>query len=275
MVTSFAQPHNLSTASRWRGSNLGTQIRVLTVRSLRPVLRNPKNVVFSLIQPLLMLLLFSQVFRSLADAPNFPAGVSYIDFLMPAIMVTTAMMVGVQAGVGLTNDMKNGVLARFRSMPIQPVAVLTARSIADLTRGGLELAVMILAAVAIFGFAPAGGLIGVLGAFLLAVTIGWSLGWLFLAAATWLRDIQTMQMVSMMLLFPLQFASSAFVPVGNLPGWLQAVAKVNPLSYGIDAARNLALGRPAGSAVFAALAVSAFIALTGAALAIRGFRRPL
>lgn len=274
MTATMARPETPDVRVPWQGSGLLTQILVLTGRSLRPVLRDPRTLVFSLMQPLLMLVLFSQVFRIIAEGPAFPKGVAYIDYLLPAIMVTTATMVGVQAGVGLTSDMKNGVLARFRSMPVSPAAVLVARSIADLTRGLIELIVMLLAAALLFGFAPAGGLFGVLGALLLALAVGWSLGWLFLAAAAWLRESTTAQMVGMMALFPLQFASSAFVPIQSLPGWLQVVAEVNPISYAINASRDLALGNPVGSGVSSALLVSAGIALVGATLAVRGFKRP-
>ncbi|GAA2803847.1 ABC transporter permease [Crossiella cryophila] len=274
MTATIARPELPEVSTPWQGSGLFTQIWVLTGRSLRPVLRDPKTLVFSLMQPLLMLVLFSQVFRVIAEGPMFPKGVAYIDYLLPAIMVTTATMVGVQAGVGLTSDMKNGVLARFRSMPVSPVAVLIARSVADLTRGLIELVVMLIAAALLFGFAPAGGLLGVIGALLLALAVGWSLGWLFLAAAAWLRESTTAQMVGMMALFPLQFASSAFVPIQSLPGWLQVVAEVNPISYAINAARDLALNNPVGSGVTSALVVSAGIAVVGAVLAERGFRRP-
>ncbi|MGO1049534.1 ABC transporter permease [Crossiella sp. CA198] len=274
MTATIARPELPGVSTPWQGSGLLTQIWVLTGRSLRPVLRDPKTLVFSLMQPLLMLVLFSQVFRVIAQGPMFPQGVTYIDYLLPAIMVTTATMVGVQAGVGLTSDMKNGVLARFRSMPVSPVAVLIARSVADLTRGLIELVVMLVAAALLFGFAPAGGVLGVMGALLLALAVGWSLGWLFLAAAAWLRESTTAQMVGMMALFPLQFASSAFVPIQSLPGWLQVVAQVNPISYAINAARDLALNNPVGSGVTSALVVSAGIAVVGAVLAERGFRRP-
>lgn len=259
----------------WRGSNIATQIMVLTGRSLRAIIRDPRMIVFSLLQPLVMLLLFSQIFSSIAKTPGFPAGVSYIDYLMPAILVNTAMGSAVQSGVGLVNDMKNGVLARFRSLPIRMGSVLVARSFSDVVRTGVQLIMMLIFATVLFGFSPAGGIVGVAAAWALGLVVGWGLGWIFIAAGSWLRNAEVMQMVGFLLMFPLMFASSAYVPVGNLPGWLQVVAKVNPMTYAVNASRDLSLNFPVGSGVVAALATSAGLAIIGASLAIKGFRKPL
>lgn len=259
----------------WRGSNIATQIMVLTGRSLRAIIRDPRMIVFSLLQPLVMLLLFSQIFSSIAKTPGFPAGVSYIDYLMPAILVNTAMGSAVQSGVGLVNDMKNGVLARFRSLPIRMGSVLVARSFSDVVRTGVQLIMMLIFATVLFGFSPAGGIVGVAAAWALGLVVGWGLGWIFIAAGSWLRNAEVMQMVGFLLMFPLMFASSAYVPVGNLPGWLQVVAKINPMTYAVNASRDLSLNFPVGSGVVAALATSAGLAIIGASLAIKGFRKPL
>jgi ABC-2 type transport system permease protein len=259
----------------WRGTDVATQILVLTGRSLRAIWRDPRMIVFSLLQPLVMLLLFSQIFSSIARTPGFPHGVSYIDFLMPAILVTTALGAAVQAGVGLVNDMKNGVLARFRSLPIRLGSVLVARSLSDMVRTGVQLVLMLLFAAAVFGFSPAGGVAGVAAAWALGLVVGWGIGWIFLAAGSWLRNAEIMQMVGFLLMFPLMFASSAYVPVANLPGWLQVVARVNPMTYAVNASRALTLDMPVGTGVLSALATSAGLAIVGAMLAISGFRRPL
>jgi ABC-2 type transport system permease protein len=259
----------------WRGTNVATQILVLTGRSLRAIARDPRMIIFSLLQPLVMLVLFSQIFSSIARTPGFPTGVSYIDYLMPAILVNTAMGSAVQSGVGLVTDMKNGVLARFRSLPIRMGSVLVARSLSDVVRTGIQLIMMLIFAAVLFGFAPAGGFGGVIGAWALGLVVGWGLGWIFIAAGAWLRNAEVMQMVGFLLMFPLMFASSAYVPISGLPGWLQAVAHVNPMTYAVNASRNLALAMPVGTGVISALATSAGLAIIGAALAVRGFRRPL
>jgi ABC-2 type transport system permease protein len=259
----------------WRGTNVPMQILILTGRSLRAIIRDPRMIIFSLLQPLVMLLLFSQIFSSIARTPGFPHGVSYIDFLMPAILVNTAMGAAVQSGVGLVTDMKNGVLARFRSLPIRLGSVLVARSLSDVVRTGVQLIMMLIFATVLFGFAPAGGVPGVAAAWALGLVVGWGLGWVFIAAASWLRNAEVMQMVGFLLMFPLMFASSAYVPISGLPGWLQVVAHVNPMTYAVNASRALSLSLPVGTGVWSALATSGGLALAGAMLAIRGFRRPL
>jgi ABC-2 type transport system permease protein len=222
-----------------------------------------------------MLLLFSQVFGSMASSATFPAGVSYIDYLMPAILVTTGVGAALQSGIGLVSDMKNGVLARLRSLPINPGSVLIARSLSDLIRTAIQLVILLAAAVLLFDFSPAAGLLGVVPAFLLALAVSWALSWVFLAVGAWVRNAESMQSVGFLAMFPLMFASSAFVPIDGLPGWLRVIATINPLTYAVDASRNLALGLPVGSGVVAALAASAGLLLVGAVAAVRGFRRPL
>jgi ABC-2 type transport system permease protein len=126
----------------------------------------------------------------------------------------------------------------------------------------------------VFGFRPDGGVLGTLAALGLALVVGWALSWVFIAIAAWVRKAELMQTVGFLAMFPLMFASSAFVPVNGLPGWLQAVAKVNPLTYAVDAARSLALAHPV-TGVAGALVTSGAIAAIGAFFAVRGFRRPL
>jgi ABC-2 type transport system permease protein len=261
--------------TRWQGTGFANQIGILTGRSLRALVGNPKLMIFSVLQPLIMLLLFSQVFSGIAGTGGFPPGVSYIDYLMPAILVTTGVGAALQSGIGLVTDMKNGVLARLRSLPINPSSVLVARSVADLIRTALQLVILLVAAVVLFGFSPAGGVLGVFPAFLLALAVSWSLSWVFLAIASWLRNAETMQTVGFLAMFPLMFASSAFVPIDGLPTWLRVVATINPLTYAVDASRHLALAMPVGSGVVGALLASAGLLTVGVVAAIRGFRRPL
>lgn len=260
---------------RWRGSSPPTQVLVLTGRSLRALLADPRVVVFSLLQPLVMLVLFSQVFGNALRGSVAAQGGSYINYLLPAILVTTGIGSATQSGVGLITDMKNGVLNRFRALPIRLGSVLVARSIADLVRTAVQLVVLLLAAVVLFDFSPAGGTFGSLGALGLALLVSWSLGWVFLALASWVRKEEVMQSIGFLAMFPLMFASSAFVPLDALPEWLQVVATVNPLTYAIDASRHLALAAPVGTGVLSAAGTSGLLLFLGAAAAMRGFRRPL
>jgi ABC-2 type transport system permease protein len=273
-----ALPHpntQQAAAPLWQGSRIGTQIWVLTARAFRALITSPRLIIMALVMPLVMLGLFSQVFSSLASSKAFPAGVSYIDYLVPAILVNTAMQSALQSGVGLTEDIRSGVLARLRTLPIWMGSVLVARSFADLARAALQLAIMCLLATILFGFAPAGGVPGVLGAVAIALVVGWGIGWLFLALASWLRDAETMQTIGMVVMFPLMFASSAFVPVSSLPGWLQTVASINPLSYAVDAARNLSLtGTTATGTVLTVIAISIALLAIAGTIAAHQIRKP-
>jgi ABC-2 type transport system permease protein len=260
---------------RWRGTGVGNQIAILTGRSLRALVNDPKLMVLSLLQPLVMLLLFSQVFGSMAGGANFPAGVTYINYLMPAILVTSGVGAALQSGIGLVTDMKNGVLGRLRSLPVSNVSVLVARSLSDLVRTAVQLLVLLIAATVLFDFSPAGGLLGVLPAFLLALAVSWALSWIFLAVGAWVRNAESMQTVGFLAMFPLMFASSAFVPIDGLPLWLRVVATINPLTYAVDASRNLALAMPVGNGVIGALAASVGLLAVGVVAAVRGFRRPI
>ncbi|WP_406690925.1 ABC transporter permease [Saccharopolyspora sp. ID03-671] len=279
-MTTFAPappspPGSAPTARRWRGAPYPTQVLVLTGRSLRAVIKDPRVVVFSLLQPLIMLVLFSQVFGKAMMGNVADQGGSYINYLMPAILVTTGIGAAVQSGVGLVSDMKNGVIARFRALPIGMSAVLIARSLADLARTAVQLIVLLTVASLVFGFSPAGGLGGTLGAFGLALFVSWSLSWIFLALGAWLRKEEVMQSVGFLAMFPLMFASSAFVPIQALPSWLALVARINPLTYAVNASRDLSLALPTGTGVPAALGTSAVLCALGIAAAVRGFRRPL
>jgi ABC-2 type transport system permease protein len=259
----------------WHGANIASQILVLTGRSLRPLVTDPRLVIFSLLQPLIMLVLFSQVFGKAMMGSVAAAGGSYINYLMPAILVTTGIGSALQSGVGLITDMKNGVLARFRTLPIRIGSVLLARSFADLVRTAAQLVILLLAAVLLFDFAPAGALPGVLSALALSLLVSWSLTWVFLAISAWVRKEEVMQSIGFLAMFPLMFASSAFVPLAALPTWLQVVATINPLTYAVDASRNLSLAMPVGTGVLSALATSALLCAIAIAFAIKGFRRPL
>lgn len=115
----------------WRGSSVTAQILVLTTRSLRALLIDPRLILANLLGPLLMLLVVSQIFASVATTPSFPPNVRYLDFLVPAIMVNAVMQSALHTATGLTQDMKNGIVARFRSLPIWLGSVLLARSLAD------------------------------------------------------------------------------------------------------------------------------------------------
>ncbi len=260
------------TSVRPAGSGVLIQVLVLTGRALRR-LRDRRLIVLSLLQPLVNLTLFSQVFRGLAGSPGFPSGVSYIDYLLPAILVTTGTQSAIWSGAGLATDLRNGALARFRTLPISMTSLLVARSLFDLVRNAIQLIALTLAAV-LFGYAPAGGILGTTLAILIGLAVSAGLSWVFIALASWVRNVELMQMVGLMVIFPLMFASSAFVPIAGLPSWMRVIAAINPLTYAIDASRGWALADPAFGATMTALLAAAALIVGAAMIASRGVRRP-
>lgn len=250
-----------------------SQVRILTERSLRALVLDPRLAIASSLTPLIMLVVFSQVFATMSTSAHFPRTGSYVDFLMPALMVTTALQTALATGYGLTQEMHNGIVSRFRSLPVWPGAILIARSLADVIRSGLQLLVLVVAALAVFGFRPPGGPWGVVAAGLVALLVGSGLGWVLIALACWIRNAELMQSVAGLMTFPLMFASNAFVPVAGLPDWLQVVARLNPVTYGIEAARSLVQGEPARQSASLAVALSIAIAVVALPVAIRGFNR--
>lgn len=240
----------------WGGSSRVTQLWVLTLRQLRIVYADHRIILASIAQPLIMLTLFSQIFGSMANPEILPGQVSYIDFLLPALLVTTGIGMAQGAGVGLLRDIESGMVRRFRLLPLTLLLALVARSLADLTRSVVHLVILIVSASLLFGYSYSGGVAGLLGAALLSLVVIWSLIWIFIALATWLRKVEVLSSVGFFVSFPLMFASSAFVPTDQLPGWLAAVAAVNPVTYAVEGSRHLALGWESGGAVFAALGTS-------------------
>ncbi|OPF84594.1 ABC transporter permease [Streptomyces antioxidans] len=257
---------------RFSGSGPLRQIQVLSGRSLR-ALREPALVLPGVLEPILMLTVFSQVFRSVSQAQSFPAGVSYIDYLLPAFLITSAVSAGLKSGVALTTELNNGIISRFKSMPIHTGTILIGRSVADTVLNAVNMVVMLVAGALVFGFDPEGGILGSLGALLVAVVLGWSLGWVFMALSAWLRKPEAMQPVGGMVNMVLLFASNAFVPTDGLPSWLRAFAEVNPMSHAITAARSLALGEPRPGTVLMTLGICTVMVAVIAPLAIRNFRK--
>jgi ABC transporter DrrB family efflux protein len=217
---------------------------VVTGRNLRHFIRQPDLLVFSTIQPVLFVLLFVYVFGG-AIARSLSHGVSYVDFLLPGIFVQSVTFGASQTAVGLKEDLTRGVVDRFRSMPVARSAVLAGRTLADLVRNILVIFLMIAVGYAV-GFRFLGGVAGAVGCIAVVAAFGLALSWIFAFVALTVRGAETAQTAGFVVIFPLVFASSVFVPVTTFPHWLQAFAKINPVTVTADAARSLALyGTPA------------------------------
>ncbi len=253
--------------------SIATEVLQLTGRNLRRIVREPTLVFFSLAMPIIMLILFGQVFKSLAQTPNFPAGVSYIDYLLPAVLCTTLTQSATTSSTAIASDLESGMVDRFRSMPIRAWTVLLARNLCDVVRGTTQSLIMLTLGMVAFGFRFHGTTAQSIATFFVAMPLGFALNWLFIWIGVLVKNPETTQIAGMLVTFPLMFASSAYVPTKSLPGWLQAVAKVNPLSYTVDAARSFALGHPSSDALGKSLLIAAVIAGVSVIGATTAYRR--
>ena len=219
---------------------------VLTKRNLITYVRKPDLLVFSTIQPVMFVLLFVYVFGG-AMKLALPAGLPYVDFLMPGIFVQTAIFAATQTGVGLAEDLKKGLVDRFRSLPMARSAVLSGRTLADSAAIAFQVVLMLVVAVLV-GFRLHAGLPKGLLALAGALSVGYAFTWMFALAGLSLKSVEAVQAASFTLIFPFVFASSAFVPADTFPHWLQSWSNINPVSIWVDTFRDLTLGHlnPAG-----------------------------
>lgn len=258
----------------WHSPRRSQQLLVLTLRRVRLTFADRRIVILAIAQPLVMLILFSQVFGSLARPASLPNAVSYIDFLLPALLVTTGIGTAQTAGVGFVRDLEGGMLRRLRSMPCPLWVALAAQALAELARTALQLAVLLLAGLVFFGFSPGGGPLGLLAALFVGLLTSSALIWVFLALAAKLRKVELLSGIGFFVNFPLMFASSAFIPMNALPGWLAAIATVNPVTYAVNACRELALGWDTSNHVVGALVSSAALITVAFVAARIAINRP-
>jgi ABC transporter DrrB family efflux protein len=212
---------------------------VVTGRNLRHFVRQPQLLIFSTIQPVLFVLLFVYVFGG-AVSHSLPNGVSYIDFLLPGIFVQSVAFRASQTQIGLSEDLQRGVVDRFRSMPIARSAVLIGRTAADLVRNVLIILLMVGVGY-LLGFRFHAGFAQAIGSIAIVSAFGLALSWIFAFVALTVRGTEAAQSAGFIVLFPLVFASSIFVPVSTFPEWLQGFAKASPVTLTANAARSYAL----------------------------------
>jgi ABC transporter DrrB family efflux protein len=243
--------------------------RVMAKRQLRKVSRRPMYVVYLFVQPVIFVLLFRYVFGGAINTGH----VSYVNYLMPGIIVMTAIFGALTTGLGLTEDIAAGVVDRFRSLPIARSSVLIGRTAADLTTNLLSLILMLLIGLAV-GFRPTQSVPQMMLAFVLVLAFAYVFSWISAFVGLAARNPETAQSVGFIWVFPLVFASSAFVPTASMPGAVRAFAQVNPVTLVVDAARDLMIGH--GHALGPALGTLAWLGgllLIFVPLSVRGLRR--
>lgn len=237
-------------------------------RGLLKVRRTPEQLFDVTVQPILFTLMFTYIFGG-AIAGDVQ---SYLPFFIPGILVQTVITTSVVTGVQLREDMDKGVFDRFRSLPIARIAPLAGALLADTIRYLIATTLTMVMGL-VMGWRPDGGAVGVVAAGLLVVVSAWALSWIFAFFGVIARSASSVQGISMIVLFPLTFASNAFVPADTLPGWLKAFVDVNPVSHLVTAARDLTLGNGITADAGWALLGAAIVVAVFAPLTVRAYMR--
>ena len=241
---------------------------VLARRSLMRIQRAPDLLVSFTVQPIMFVLLFVYVFGGAISTPGY----DYVDFLIPGIVVQTMAFGGFVTALGLSEDLKKGLVDRFRSLPMSRGAVLAGRTLADIATNTVSLAIMIAVGL-IAGFSFGAPVVDIAAGIGLMLLFGYAFSWVFAFVGLVSSSPESSQAFGFIVIFPLTFISSAFVPVDSMPAVLQAFAEVNPFTVTVDAMRALWLGAPAGNNVWEAALWAIGIAAVFAALSVNRYKR--
>jgi ABC-2 type transport system permease protein len=256
-------------------ASLATSTLGIAKRTLLKFLRTPQLVVLGTIQGAMFLLIFRYVFGGAIGA----GGLNYVDFLVPGFITTGILFSGIGAATGVAEDLEQGLVDRLRSLPIPRSAVLAGRALADTAMQVWGLIITSAIGFAV-GFRIHGGVLDALAAFGLLLALGFAFEWLFITLGLFAGNAQAAQGMAL-LVFPLTFVSSAYVPVQSMPGWLQAIAEHQPITVMVDAVRALTqgpaaealLGHSAGFYVVRSLLWAAVIVAVFVPVAVARYRR--
>jgi len=263
-TTQIARPVRLG-GPGWLLANTAT----VTGRNLRRLVRIPTLIALATAQPVLFVLLFTYTWGGAVHPPGVDR---YIDYLLPGIWVLSIAFGASQTGVAIADDLATGMVDRFRTLPMARAAVLAGRTAADAVRNLFVLGLMTGIA-ALIGFRFHAGPGPALGAVALALLIGVVFSWIFSLIGLLVRDPEAAGTGGLLATIPLIFTSSTFVPIATFPGWLQAFAKVNPITVTVDALRVLCLGGPTLHPLMRALTAIAVLLLATIPAAIARCRR--
>lgn len=222
---------------RWALSDTWEMIK----RNLRHIPRHPEQLLDVTVQPVIFVLLFRYIFGGAIDVP----GGSYVNYLMAGIFVQTLIFASMTSGIGLAYDLQKGLIDRFRSLPMSRSAVVAGATITDLLRGTLAVAIMFVVGVAV-GFRPEGNVLDWAIGLGLLLLFAFAFAWIGVTIGMLVGTPEAVQAALFIVVFPLTFASSAFVPVDTMPSWLQTFANNQPITKVIDTLRNVFLGQPYG-----------------------------
>ena len=232
----------------------------MTKRNLIRYVRLPQLIFFSSVQPIMFLTLFNFVFGGAIGANGAAPGGKYINFLLPGILAQVVLFGAINTGIGLAEDMNKGVIDRFRSLPMSRTAVMGGRTVADTIRN-LFVTVILLGVGSLYGFRFMSGWVDALTMIAIMLLFGFAFSWVFATLGLLARDAETAQLAGFLFIFPLTFASAAFLPTATMPHWLETFANNQPITFVANTARHFALGipYPDGTLVKLLLWISALI----------------
>lgn len=246
-----------------------SDIFIMVRRNLLRYSRLPQLVVFSFVQPIMFVLLFTYVFGGAIASSS----TTYIKFLLPGILVQTVIFGAMQTGVGLADDLSRGMIERFRSLPMARSAVLAGRTIAEAIRNIFTIVIMTLVGYTV-GFRIEHGLVNFIYAALLTILFGFAFSWVSAFIGLLVKNVETAQSAGFVWVFPLAFASSIFVPTSTLTTTVvREFAEHNPISYVVNVVRALSLGTPMGDNLLYALVWIVGILLVFVPLAVNQYRK--
>lgn len=241
---------------------------VLISRSILHIVKNMDQLLSVAFMPIMFLILFRYVFGGAIET----SGTTYVNFLVAGILVQTAAFGATYTAIGMTVDLQRGIVDRFRSLPMFSSAVLIGHTVADLVRNTISSIIMLLVGLLV-GFRPDANAIEWLAVFGILMLFTFAISWLSAIVGMFAKTIEGVQWMTFVTVFPLTFASSAFVPVETMPTWLRAFAENQPVTHVIDAIRALLVGTPIGNSGWLAAAWSVGIIVVAVPVATFIFRR--
>jgi ABC-2 type transport system permease protein/oleandomycin transport system permease protein len=241
MSTTVAQT-SVRRAPRTPGAKISRALTnglLVTKRNLLTLTRVPTVFIFELVQPIMFVLLFRFIYAN--NIANLPPGLDYVQFLMPGIFVQNAIFGATTTAIGLAEDMKNGIIDRFRSLPMARSAVLIGRTTFDLAKNMILVAIVLVIGYLV-GFRFQNGFVNAVWMIVLVMAVGFTFSWISACIGLALKQVEAVQAASFTWIFPVVFVSSAFVPVVGMAPFLQVIARNNPVTHWCNLARYLAVG---------------------------------
>lgn len=235
-------------------------------RALLKIKHVPEQLFDVTMFPIMFTLMFTYIFGgALSGSPS-----EYLPYVAPGILVQTVVMITMYTALTINTDIEKGVFDRIRSLPVWRPSLMVGSLLGDTLRYSIASTVILVVTV-ILGYRPPGGITGILLAVGLLLVFCFSLSWIWTLLGFKLRTPNAVMGVSMMILFPLTFASNVFVPIDTMPGWLESVVQYNPVTILVDATRGFLDGQYDGGAVTTVLIMSAVLVAVFGPLTMRVF----